>query len=362
MRGGYLFLPAPRLGASPARAVVEPNVLVPYAPAMSTLFLFGAGASAYSGECQYEGVPAKHWAGDPGCPPLGNDLFSALQAGEGVAATLSSSVRAALEANFEEGVSRMTGECSGEIHPLLHQTGAFLKDFFPTERNYYRRLIRHLVKASEAACFATLNYDLLIERSVLAEHRFIACDEADVVPGRFSVLKLHGSCHFVPDLWTPQNPNGMRANIDCKFEGIGPTYQTHLRVPWKRELKAAALDSYYGTHTSAPVMAVYGPGKPVLVNGQEMSRWLDAFETQLHAARRIVIVGVKYVADDAHIWARLANAAAPILYVDPYPDGISEWPVSAEPSRVRVLSSEFGCVVERIEQEGVALKGEAPES
>jgi hypothetical protein len=59
---------------------------------MSTVFLFGAGASYGSGDCS------------PNCPPVGPHLFPELQRWGGVASTVGDALRDKFDADFEEGM------------------------------------------------------------------------------------------------------------------------------------------------------------------------------------------------------------------------------------------------------------------
>ena len=76
---------------------------------MATLFLFGAGASRYSGECF------------PEPPPLGTELFDALVKRGGVAATIDADLAAVFRKDFERGTSLFRRQRGGDVTTLLRE-------------------------------------------------------------------------------------------------------------------------------------------------------------------------------------------------------------------------------------------------
>jgi protoporphyrinogen oxidase len=92
---------------------------------MSTVFLFGAGASYGSGECY------------PKNPPLGPGLFAELQRWGGVAATVDEDLRRTFEGDFEKGMEHFFRTRNSDITPFLREMADYFAQFEPGPNNYY---------------------------------------------------------------------------------------------------------------------------------------------------------------------------------------------------------------------------------
>ena len=122
---------------------------------MSTLFLFGAGASFGSGPCS------------PNPPPLGGELFGELRKGGGVAARVSEDLAELFRRDFEAGMDRFWRDHNTWTSELLRDMARYFAVFEPSEGNHYMALIAALGGTRKKAVFATTNYDLLIEHAIV---------------------------------------------------------------------------------------------------------------------------------------------------------------------------------------------------
>ena len=93
---------------------------------MSSTFLFGAGASAFSGECY------------PTTPPLGADLFSELRRRGGVAAEVEEDL-VDLFGDFEAGMAEFRRRHEVKTSALLRDMARYFAEFRPGDSNQYRR-------------------------------------------------------------------------------------------------------------------------------------------------------------------------------------------------------------------------------
>jgi hypothetical protein len=155
---------------------------------MGTVFLFGAGASYGSCDCT------------PYCPPLGTKLFSELQGRGGVAAEVTGALRDKFENDFERGMEEFFRYRNTETTAFLREMADYFAQFEPGPKNYYVELARIVAQAKSSVVLATTNYEMLLELAVKRAGYNIVYDKPPYYPkGGIPVLKLHGSCNFLPD-------------------------------------------------------------------------------------------------------------------------------------------------------------------
>lgn len=289
---------------------------------MTSLFLFGAGASFGSGPCS------------PATPPLGSGLFAELQAAGGVASRVGNELSSVFEADFEAGMDRFWDDHQIYTTEFLRDMASYFAKFKPLGGNLYAQLARELKTSGKRFVLSTTNYDLLIERAVeLAglEAKYNMERSQTSIP----VLKLHGSCNFLPNL-RPQQISGISFHVgDTKNAsiletGVHPTFDTETILDFcKRE------DSV------APGLAMYSPAKQVLfckgfVQGQQ---WL--WQRALRAAVQIFVVGLKVHPVDSHIWKPLAQSTGALYYVGREPADFERWCANCERRNARPLAESF---------------------
>jgi len=229
----------------------------------TVVFLFGAGASFGSKDCL------------PRPPPLGANLFKELRALGGTAAGIDDSLAARFE-NFEVGMAEFRATRDHELTPFLLEMGHFFSSFEPGPHNYYRKLLEVILKSNLKIVLSTLNYDLLIEHAILHVGRAY-CYAQNSGPA-LSLLKIHGSCNFVPDV------PGVFRNL--QFSGC----QTIIDAPAK-PLSIAETRQFYSTEQAfPPVMSLYAKGKNVVSCPKFV-------ETQLRDWGRAIAFGARDLRD-----------------------------------------------------------------
>ena len=123
---------------------------------MSKLILFGAGASYGSKNINV--------------PPLGDDLFKALQSfnpdGWG---QLPSSIANEFQGDFENGMVNLSKTHSHAMPVLQRAMAEFFFNFQPTENNLYHTLAKRIKASNWLGAIATLNYERLLEISLTHE-------------------------------------------------------------------------------------------------------------------------------------------------------------------------------------------------
>jgi hypothetical protein len=283
-----------------------------------TLFLFGAGASAHSGECF------------PREPPDGRHLFDELVKRGGVASTINGEIANTFRSNFESGMGLFFVTRVGDTTALLRDMAELFLDFVPGDSNLYVRLFSQMARRSHRYSIATLNYDLLIEHALLRSSQ-------TAVP----LMKIHGSCNYFEDYG-----GGFFCNV--RFEmarSITNGFAVQALSPPDSKKRLQYLRENGST---APVMAVYASGKPVAFGSRAIERvqqnWIDA----ALKARRIIVMGVGINAEDEHVWTTLARSEADLYYVDPSPDRFLQWARLVGRKNVEVLAPTFAEALPKI--------------
>lgn len=289
---------------------------------MSSIFLFGAGASYGSGPCH------------PYSPPLGANLFPELKAAGGIAATLDDDFANAF-VDFEAGMDRFWEERNTDTTELLRDMARYFVQFEPLAGNSYLKLMTILGGTKKKAVMVTTNYDLMIEHAINKAGCFVTYGGFPVRKKNVPVLKIHGSCNFLPNVTPNQFDNisfdmGHSPNGSIIEVGVTPNASP-------REI----IEFCDRENSVAPALAMYSPSKRVLygknfVDAQQQS-WLHA----LSQASRIYVIGLRVHLVDGHIWGPLAKARAPIHYVGREPDAFTAWADNANRKAAYVLANSF---------------------
>lgn len=271
---------------------------------MTTLFLFGAGASYGSEDVL------------PHPPPLGQQVFSALDSSDGVTAQFPASVRDAFEQNFEDGMAALSETHPDLIASFQRELAAFFASFCAGPANIYGEIIDAVRNREGSVVFSTLNYDTLLEQSLSLRGYRMSYIAGFVPAGAFRVRKPHGSCHFLPDL-------GGTVFHNCLATGNG---RAELSAPVRIEPIMTNVVAYCRNTTSfAPAIALYARGKPVLHCPDFVENQQSIWKLDVAIATRIFIIGVAVNIRDFHLWGPLARSAAQLVYLNPDCQPFKDW-------------------------------------
>jgi hypothetical protein len=200
--------------------------------------LFGAGASYGS---ENSGIEV---------PPLGNKLFHELDRLGGCFNKLSSELKNKfLVHGFESAMLEIPND-SKILNPLQNELALYLSGFTPSNNSAYVRLFSKISDISKPQLI-TLNYDLLIEKSIelLQEHI------GDNIKSYPQLLKLHGSSNFVPDF------HNMNIS-DISAVGYTSFIETdNIKVLKHNEIKQWVEKNNFD---SSPVMCMYSKDKRMI--------------------------------------------------------------------------------------------------
>jgi hypothetical protein len=297
---------------------------------MSTVFLLGAGASYGSGDCS------------PYCPPLGPDLFDDLQRWGGVAATVDLSVRDLFRANFEVGMEHFYRNRSIDTTTFLREMAGYFAQFEPGPDNQYIKLAKIVAGASGSVVLATTNYELLIEMAInMAGHPFAYTKLAYYPRGGIPVLKIHGSCNFLPE----QKDQMQGLVFDMNLQGVDLPIEEMTSAIYDGSVRPATPQEtrrFCRTNDSmAPALGMYLRGKHVLWCPSFVERQQQEWRRVVERAGRIYVIGAAVYDHDTHIWDALASARGQLRYVDPYPSRFLEWCESRGRKNASVIAGSF---------------------
>lgn len=271
------------------------------------MMIFGAGASYGSGNCF------------PSNPPLGKDLFEELVAEGGEFSKLNAESKMAFESgDFEAGMATISTKIS-LINQLHKDIACFFMKYEVIPSNAYVNLFSKLREVINKINITTLNYDLLIERALGLNDFGV---DYNARGNAITLLKPHGSANFLPQ-WPPQFKNfSMSGNV---IEGTGlitDNMRTNAVITnqevfdWCNDSKNEML---------SPVLSMYAKGKRVVLNKTLISSIQKNYTELARKSSSVVLIGIRYIDHDTHIWQPILESNAKLLIVDPYPEATVEW-------------------------------------
>jgi hypothetical protein len=290
---------------------------------VSSLFLFGAGASYGSGLCR------------PHPLPLGSELFAALRASGGAAATVDADLAKAFVDDFEAGMDRFWKEHNTQTAELLRDMARYFAPFEPLPGNCYCELVKILGGTRKKAVMVTTNYDLLIEHAVVKAGLLVTYGGLPAAERNIPILKIHGSCNFLPDTSQLQISG---IGFDLSQSDGGSILETGVVIARSSREIVEFCDR---EDSVAPVLAMYAPSKRVLFCRGFIQTQREAWLKALKEVSRIYVIGLRVHTVDEHIWAPLAQSDAPLHYVGREPDDFLDWARANSRSKVYVMASSF---------------------
>lgn len=241
----------------------------------------------------------------PHVPPLGPKLFAALVKAGGIAATVSPALRTLFEEDFELGMVAFREQRDRDTPRLLRDMATYLVDFEPGPKNLYHTLIDMVRSSSRRTTIATTNYEMLIETAAVAAGCGFTYRYPHVTPEAIALLKVHGSCNFLPD-------TGFITLRNVTMEHCGSNLDTQVRIAGS----AQEIRDFCRTEDSlAPAIAVYAPGKAVPYSPTFVGKQQEMWGAAVKDASVVYVIGLKVNNADEHIWAPLARTKARVEYV-----------------------------------------------
>lgn len=257
---------------------------------MSYVILFGAGAS--------------YGAERFGMPPLGAALFDALrQFNPDGWGKIGEPLAGKFRSDFEAGMIALSS-CNQFSLPILQRAmAAFFFRFAPTTENLYVELARRIRAKQWSGSIATLNYERLLEISLLHVGVQPTLNMGASNNGGVELCMPHGCCHLFCE-----SVRGMADGVS--FSGMdvttnGPVVAISNKEQFWDRIRRDAFP---------PVMSYFEPQKRttsgVNLMADQRNRWNQLCAT----ATTIAIVGVHPRVHDSHIWGPLSSAFARIVF------------------------------------------------
>jgi hypothetical protein len=270
--------------------------------------LFGAGASYGAG------------AVVPHPPPLGGDLFDALQRAyeDTWGSEFTPEEIAVFREDFERGMSNLWANQGTRMQRLLIDMALYFTRFRLAGANCYSLLLDLLFDARRdiGVVFATLNYECLLEEATFRAGASVH-SLWRVMPGHggrrvVRILKPHGSCNYLAP---------MTRNIkDSTMADVGVAYFAS-EVPDPSDLEIVSIDEVidiYATNglTIPPAISLYEPTKHSPVGGGLIQKVREDWAALVAEADVVLSIGARPVEQDGHIWdAIIESSNAPVWFV-----------------------------------------------
>lgn len=269
---------------------------------MSIVFLLGAGASF----------------GNPDCistpPPLGNKLFEELEKLNGITKSIKPSIKKEFYKNFENGMNILYKEQELLVPSFLKEMALYFTIFKPGNKNYYLKLIEVSKKIKQQVIFSTTNYEMLIELSATRLGYGYVYEGQPVPKDKISVLKIHGSCNFLPDL-----KGSIFRNVKFKNNNV------NLESDVKPTSIEETINFCKQEDSLAPALAMYNQDKKILFCPNFVLQQQKMFAKEILRARRIYVIGLRVNPVDRHIWSVLAKSTGKLLYVGLEKETFFDW-------------------------------------
>lgn len=257
---------------------------------MAILMLFGAGAS-------YGSEPDRTLE----TPPLGIGLFPKLAAQGGFTSTIPEEIAMVFKRDFEEGMALFNERMSGDLQEFHRELSLYLASFTPTADSFYIRFLRKFGRRNVVV--SSLNYDMMLEEAAMQVGLGVQY-QLERNYGYLRIVKPHGSLNFWPDI-----PYKNFRNIRI----YGPN-GIALSAPVKPLDRLSSMQRCVADDSFSPAISMYAKGKRVSVCPEFVKQQQLMFKGACRRASRIILVGVRVVSEDQHIWSSLAESSAQIIY------------------------------------------------
>ncbi len=251
------------------------------------IIIFGAGASFGSDTSN--------------TPPLGSDLFSALQQfnpdGWG---KIDGELADSFQSDFE---GAMTSVNPHALPPLQRAMAAYFFRFQPTQNSLYYKLARLLSQKTWNGAFVTLNYERLLEISLSAAGIQPFIGNATNHTNPIELCIPHGACHIFC-----QAVRGSAQGISFS----GPNVTTN--GPVEVIANPQNFQDRITTDAFPPVMSYFEPSKRTTSGANFIESQRKRYDDLVNNAEKIVIIGLRVRGHDKHIWEPLSKTKANLIY------------------------------------------------
>jgi len=191
------------------------------------------------------------------------------------------------------------------LPPLQRAMAAFFFNFTPQPTNLYRSIAKALKRRKWEGAFITLNYERLLELSLLSEG--IQPCIGSPQPGDDKAIEIclpHGCCHIFCE--SVHGRAGMVSFAGPNVSTNGPIKVIGAYSEHRQRIQNDAFP---------PVMSYFEPDKQTTSGNNFIVAQRQRYSEIVSDAESIALIGIKVREHDKHIWEPLANSKAQILYV-----------------------------------------------
>ena len=279
------------------------------------MLVFGAGAS--------------HGSDTGGTPPLGCSLFDELARFDASGwGSIGRQQEEQLRGDFEHGMRELLQGNPHGVAPLQRRMAAFFFEFRPGPSNLYMRLAEKIRERHWEGAIATLNYERLLERSLLSQGLKPVCGREASDEGEVEVCLPHGCCHIFCE-----SVKGRAAGVRLDATSVstrGPVKPIDDPQEFTQRIERDAFP---------PVMSYFVPSKKTTSGANFIEAQQGRFAGLVEAASTIGVAGLQVREHDEHIWRPLAGAPGRLVYCSGESSGrdFREWANRKRPDKMDVV-------------------------
>lgn len=342
---------------------------------MTTLFIFGAGASFGSKKVF------------PYPPPLGKSLFEELLKFSPAARELPEAVKTRFggkSPDFEKGMEFLFNDHNILTSTFLNQMAAYFiyfklgnprkgliqypspssedimsKPFYPTDlskpsfppiifkvkENYYETLLKTILASDRKVILSTTNYDLLIEDAIESVGKDVSYN-FEQSNEYITLLKPHGSCNFLPD-FKGSTIRGLDYEIKEGQQIVGLKNAPFIVEKYLAVDRSEAQTFFDLNDCIPPIIAMYMPSKEAICGRELMFDQFKKWIESVNEATDIITIGLRLHRDnngawnDKRLWDPIIKSKANIHYVGDEAETVIEWANEHNKTNVSVIAKNF---------------------
>lgn len=228
------------------------------------------------------------------------------------------------ENNFEDGMHEFWTRYPAAMQHFIRDMAFYFSRFSPEPGNHYIELVRSIKTKKHEVLLSTLNYEMLIEAAINICGSTVAYQGHGAgSTGDYTLLKLHGSCNFLPDLG-----GGSIRGIALAVDPPDPKYRSMaVAAPSRPERNMNKVRQFLKEEdVLAPEMAVYHKDKTILFGDyRNQERWQGEWRSFLADADQLFVIGTSLVEHDTHIWDAVKSFRGTVCWVSRNPARAKDW-------------------------------------
>lgn len=256
----------------------------------SNILIFGAGASYGSDTSD--------------TPPTSDKLIDELPLFDPYGwGKLPDQLKNGFRKDFELSMSKLADTDPYSLPRLQRAMASYFYKFVPQDTNLYISLAHKIVASSWNGAFATLNYERLLELSLLSSGLNPYCIENPGFANGIEICLPHGCCHLFCD-------SVIARSDGVSISGQNITTQGKISVVFNPDEFHQRINS----DAFPPVMSYFTPDKDTTSGINFIENQRNRYNNMVMEAKKVGIVGLHIRPNDTHIWKPISETNASLLY------------------------------------------------